>query len=236
MTDRAAIPDTERVGAPVARAGGSAGEEAAGAAGAGAGTGDDDARLAASAEHLAAALLRDAEARRGRGERAQAARMARILADPAGRQLILALTDEVLRIRDPARAAAVLRDLVQTSGVRAGALGGLDRLALQAGARLAPWLPQAVIPAVRERVRGEMSGVILPASPRRLAWHVARRRRQGIRMNVNVLGEAVLGEDEAQARLRRVEAVLSQPGGRLRLGEDLLDLLAARRARLRRRG
>ncbi len=174
-------------------------------------TADTDARLAASAELLAAALLRDAEARRGRRERTQAARMARILADPAGRQLILALTDEVLRIRDPARAAAVLRDLVETSGVRGEALGGLDRLALEAGARLAPWLPHAVIPAVRERVRTEMSGVILPASPRRLAWHAARRRRQGIRINVNVLGEAVLGEDEAAARLRRVEAVLSQP-------------------------
>ena len=38
-----------------------------------------------------------------------------------------------------------------------------------------------------------------------------KRRRQGIGLNVNVLGEAVLGEDEARARLARVVDVLSNP-------------------------
>jgi RHH-type proline utilization regulon transcriptional repressor/proline dehydrogenase/delta 1-pyrroline-5-carboxylate dehydrogenase len=164
----------------------------------------------AAAEALAAELLMDADARRGPAERARARRVTRLLSTEAGRGLILALTDEVLRIRDPRRAAAVLHDLVSSSGVDA-ALGPLDRVALHAGADLAPRLPGLVLPAVRERVRSEMAGVILPAGSRRLAHHIAQRERHGIRLNINVLGEAILGEDEAELRLEQILGVLAQP-------------------------
>ncbi|MGH9055766.1 MAG: proline dehydrogenase family protein, partial [Acidimicrobiales bacterium] len=105
-------------------------------------------------------------------------------------------------------AAEVLAGL---AGAGAAALGPLDRLALEAGGVLAPKLPAVVLPAVRERVRTEMAGVILPAGRRRLAIHAAHRRRQGIRLNVNVLGEAILGEDEAERRTRRVLEVMDHP-------------------------
>ncbi len=164
----------------------------------------------AEAEALASALLADAETRRSHREKLQSSRLARLLSRPEGRTLILALTDEVLRVRDSERAARVLR------GLAAGDLSGtglpaLDRAEVAAGAQVGSAVPWAVIPAVRRRVRREMSGVILPAGPHQLARHAAKRRRQGIRLNVNVLGEAVLGEDEARARLDRVLEVLSNP-------------------------
>ncbi len=170
----------------------------------------NEAAEVAAAERLAGELLAAAEARRGRAERARAARVSRLLSSPDGLGLILALTDEVLRIRPVGQAARVFAGLAAAAG-RTPGLGPLDRLALQAGGRLAPAAPGVVVPAVRARVRAEMAGVILPAGPRRLARHVARRRRQGIRLNVNVLGEAILGEDEAEERLQRVLAVLAEP-------------------------
>ncbi|HEY3809905.1 MAG TPA: proline dehydrogenase family protein, partial [Acidimicrobiales bacterium] len=163
-----------------------------------------------AAEELAADLLAAADARRGRAERSRSARVSRLMSSPEGLSLILALTDEVLRIHEPRRAAAVLAELAREHQ-QAGALGLLDRLALGVGGRLAPLIPQAVVPAVRQRVRSEMAGVILPSGRRRLAHHIARRSRRGIHLNVNVLGEAILGEDEAEQRLRRVLAVLAQP-------------------------
>ena len=169
------------------------------------------------AEALAASLLADAAARRGRAERRQSARLARLLADPAGRSTILAMTDEVLRIREPRRAADVLAGLTRRGRYpgpdwrAAGYLQPLDRLAFVAGGRLARVAPWIVVPAVRRRVQGEMSGVILPAGPRALARHVESRRRLGIRLNVNVLGEAVLGEEEAERRLEAVLEMLRRP-------------------------
>jgi RHH-type transcriptional regulator, proline utilization regulon repressor / proline dehydrogenase / delta 1-pyrroline-5-carboxylate dehydrogenase len=164
----------------------------------------------AAAEAVAAELLESADARRPRSERARAARIARMLSRPEGLDLILALTDEVLRIRRPDRAAEVLAGLVQ-QGAGDATLGRLDRLALRAGAGMGTRLPAAVIPAVRARVRSEMAGVVGQAGPRGLARHVARRRRQGIRLNVNVLGEAILGDDEAEERLQQILGLLGQP-------------------------
>lgn len=156
----------------------------------------------------AAELLEAARDVRARGERSQARRMSRILSRPGGFDLLLALTDEVLRIRSPRRAALVLAEL---AGEDTSALGPLDRLALIAGAHLAPIAPGVVVPIARRRVRAEMGGVILPSEPGPLERHIENRRRQGIRLNVNVLGEAILGDREAARRLKQVKAVLTHP-------------------------
>ncbi len=171
----------------------------------------DEALLVERAEQLAASLLEDAERRRTPHERRQSARLTRILADPGGRTLILALTDEVLRVRDPRRAARLLSDLVHHSRSAESALGPIDRLMLRGGGALAPLLPRVVVPLARDRVRAEMGGVILPAGSARLAEHAATRVAEGIKLNVNALGEAILGDDEAERRLARIMATLDHP-------------------------
>ena len=133
-----------------------------------------------------------------------------MLAQPGGLDLVLTLTDEVLRIRQPARAAAVLTGLIDDNPTTV-ALGRFDDLAWRVGGRLGSRLPGVVVPAARARVRAEMAGVILSADRRRLERHIERRLRKGIGLNVNVLGEAILGEEEAEERLRRVLALLAQP-------------------------
>ena len=117
------------------------------------------------AEALAAELLATAEARRSHAERARARPVGPAPVQPGRTGLILALTDEVLRIRDrPGAPQRCSRGLARRQPGMA-ALGRLDRLALRAGSALAPRLPDLVVPAVRERVRAEMAGVILPAGP-----------------------------------------------------------------------
>lgn len=136
--------------------------------------------------------------------------MARLLAEPAGRETILALTDEVLRIGEAGRAGDVLAGIASAPQAGAG-FGPLDRSALRVGGRLARRFPRIVVPAVRARVQAEMSGVVLPASRRSLRRHARRRHAQGIQLNLNVLGEAVLGETEARRRLGQVLDVLAEP-------------------------
>ncbi|MGC9960397.1 MAG: proline dehydrogenase family protein, partial [Acidimicrobiales bacterium] len=170
----------------------------------------DEGLLVACAETLAASLLEDADRRRTSHERRQSARLTRILAEPAGRTLILALTDEVLRIHDPRRAARLLADLVR-AGSGVSVLGPLDQLSLRMGGALAPLLPGIVVPLARKRVRAEMGGVILPAAADEFGRHAAKRAEQGIQLNVNALGEAILGDDEAERRLGRIMTTLEHP-------------------------
>jgi len=170
----------------------------------------DDEALVAQAERLAGSLLRRSASGQRRSQRAGQARVARLLDDPAGLAFTLALTDEVLRIRQPARAAAHLGRVVTTLG-SPRFLGPLDRVALGLGLRAARRVPGVVMPLVQARLQAEMSGYVLPAERRPLARHLARRRAEGIRLNLNLLGEAVLGDDEAARRLAAVVGLLGRP-------------------------
>jgi RHH-type transcriptional regulator, proline utilization regulon repressor / proline dehydrogenase / delta 1-pyrroline-5-carboxylate dehydrogenase len=170
-------------------------------------TGDEG---AAAAVELATRLLSESTRRRPRAERRRLARMARMVDDPEGKALTLALTDQVLRIHVPDRSARRFHDVVADLGVPAFP-GPVDRLALRLGTALAPRLPGVVMPLVAARIRREAGGVVIPAEPVPLARHIARRRAQGIRLNINVLGEAILGEDEASRRADAVRAQLQRP-------------------------
>jgi len=170
--------------------------------------GDERVDLVA-AEARAERILRAAVAGTTRAERRRARRLGRLLADDAGRELLFALTDEVLRTPGPGRAMTQLRQLVGAG--LPGALPAADRLALRAaalGARLAPGPVAAV---VRRRIRAETRGVIIPARDPAFARHLAARRRDGFATNVNLLGEAILGDGEADARLAQLLARIERP-------------------------
>ena len=95
--------------------------------------------LIAKAEARALALLEASLGDTSRSEAASSKRLARLLADDAGRDLLLDLTDQVLRIRDRKRAAKRLHDLTD-NGVPAS-LGGFDRLGLATLGKVAPAMP-----------------------------------------------------------------------------------------------
>jgi RHH-type transcriptional regulator, proline utilization regulon repressor / proline dehydrogenase / delta 1-pyrroline-5-carboxylate dehydrogenase len=163
-----------------------------------------DAAVARATRWLeAAAPVRD------RRERANRRRLTRLLRDPAGLPVTMALTDEVMRIAEPARAAATLSDAAALSNARA--LGVRDHVGLRALSRVARVAPRSSMRLVHWQVREASEGIILPAEQGPLRRHIERRIGQGARLNINVLGEAVLGDQEAAARLERVVEMLSRP-------------------------
>ncbi len=168
-------------------------------------TGTTDVVVARAADLLCASR-RDTR----RTERRREARLAEVVADAGLRDLTFALTDEVLRLDDDRRAAvrfaAVVRDLGGTAG-----LGVVDRVSLRVGALLAPRLPALVMPLVRRRILAELDGVVLPAEDPAFARHVEGRSREGFRLNVNVLGEAILSDAEAEARMAQLRERIARP-------------------------
>ena len=166
----------------------------------------DDRTVEAAA--LADALLRRAIANTTPAERRRSARLGRLLGNPGGRELLFTLTDEVLRAEDDIRAMRRLRALVADGLPRA--LGPVDRLGLQLAAYGSTLFPALVAKVVRARVKAETRGVILPATEPAFGRHIARRRAQGFDANVNRLGEAILGDDEADARLDAVCRLLQR--------------------------
>jgi RHH-type proline utilization regulon transcriptional repressor/proline dehydrogenase/delta 1-pyrroline-5-carboxylate dehydrogenase len=154
------------------------------------------------AERLAEMLLRASQAGETAAERSRARRLGRLLAAADGRELVFHLTDEVMRTDDDRRAARRLRALVGEGLPRS--LGFVDRAGLRAAAAGGGWLPGVVARVVRTRLRAETRRVVIRAADPALARHVRRRARAGIDANINLLGEAILGDAEASTRVGAV--------------------------------
>lgn len=174
---------------------------------------DSDASILELAEEaigLAADLLVASRRHETAADRGYESRMARLVGDAAGKRFTIAMADEVLRIRDPARAARRLEDLVDRLGTPRS-FPRTDRALLHAAAWAGRLLPDVVIPQVRSRVRRDAAHVIVSAEDGPFVHHVERRRREGFGVNVNRLGEAILGEPEAARRLALCQESIRDP-------------------------
>ncbi len=169
-----------------------------------------DEALVDEAIALAADLLKAAQSEERSGERRQAKQMARMMNDPAGKAFTLAMADQVFRPPTHARSAAQFRHLVEGYGVP-DYLSLPEKIAMRAGATASAFAPEIVIPAITGAMRSQSSSVILPAEDAKLKPLLARRKKAGMRMNLNQLGEAILGENEAEHRIQAVIARLESP-------------------------
>ena len=165
--------------------------------------------LAQRAVELAEALLYEARAQQTTEERAQARKLARMIADPQGKELTIALADQAFRSRRPARIADQLGYLLERYGVPQY-MDWWERVALLLGGAMAHYLPSLVVPPIVSRLRQETQNVILPGEEEDLRRYLAERRRAGTRLNLNQLGEAILGEGEAARRLEAYLALLAR--------------------------
>ncbi|MDG2011855.1 MAG: bifunctional proline dehydrogenase/L-glutamate gamma-semialdehyde dehydrogenase, partial [Pirellulaceae bacterium] len=139
------------------------------------------------------------------------AKMARMMADPAGKKFTIAMADQVLRMQKPRRSAGRLRNLLREYGLPKY-LTWLDRTILWFGNRVAQIVPGIVMPLVKDRVRTDSAHVIISAEPDKFPDYVSGRQSEDIRINFNQLGEAVLGDKEADRRLQLYLQRLSEPG------------------------
>ncbi|WP_278235188.1 bifunctional proline dehydrogenase/L-glutamate gamma-semialdehyde dehydrogenase [Isoptericola sp. AK164] len=147
--------------------------------------------------------------RSDRRTRATAERLGALVADPAGLDLAVGFVDDVARPQDVHVAAKALAGLGRDAGA-ASFLSPVDRTLFRVGAAVAPVLPSVVVPAARVRLR-QLVGHLVADAGRGLGKHLARTRAEGYTLNVNLLGEAVLGDEEAAARLERTIALVERP-------------------------
>lgn len=133
--------------------------------------------------------------------------LAEVLKDDAGLQFTLGFVDRVIRPEDNAVAA---RNLAKLARQAPSFLPWYMRGAVKLGGALAPTLPGIVVP-VAQRVLREMVGhLIVDARPHKLGKAIAGLRGESVRLNINLLGEAVLGNDEADARLAGTTKLLAR--------------------------
>lgn len=156
---------------------------------------------AQQAAWLARELMRRATELQTPQEKRQQAELDRMVQNPRDKVTLTQLTDQAFRSQVPHRAADQLVHILDVQGVPRF-FAPVDRLLLKGFQSFGNYLPGVAIPMVKEKMHQETANVILPAERQLLAEHLRSRWEEGVRMNVNYLGEALLGEQDAERRLQ----------------------------------
>jgi len=138
---------------------------------------------------------------------ASAQRLAGVLKDPKGLDFTVGFVDGVIRPEDLGVAA---RNLAALAPRVPAFLPAPLRAAVRLGGVFAPLLPGIVVPIARRVLRDMVGHLIVDATPSKLGAAIGSLRADGAKLNVNLLGEAVLGEREAARRLAGTHALLAR--------------------------
>jgi len=159
---------------------------------------------------LAASILSESRRTQTNAEHRIQAQLDRMMDDPIGKVFTTSLTDECFRSQNNRRVADQVNYLIQKLGIPKY-LSYIKKLGLLTFKVFGNSLPQVFVPIFKSMLRSETSTVILPGERRRLARHMSKRRKEGIRVNLNHIGEAILGEEEAEKRLQIYLDDLARP-------------------------
>ena len=134
-------------------------------------------------------------------------RLSGLLQDANGLEFAVGFVDGVIRPEDKSVAA---KNFYQLRKIVPKFLPLGLRVLIKLGASFALLFPFVVIPLARKALRGMVSHLVIDASVGRLGANLRRISRSGAKLNINLLGEAVLGEQEAKRRLIKTAELLNR--------------------------
>ena len=136
-----------------------------------------------------------------------AERLSAVLSDDNGLDFTVGFVDRVVRTDDVHAAADALTEVGRLAPET---MSALDRAQIKAGAALAKIAPQVVVPAARTRLRQMVGHMVVDARDKQFGKAVAALTGDGHRLNINLLGEAVLGDGEADHHLEETHRLLAR--------------------------
>ena len=129
---------------------------------------------------------------------------------PTDKSTLAQMTDQSFRAQDPHRAVDHLVHILDVQGIPRF-FNPLERTLLKGFQSFGGYAPGVALPLVKEHMQKETANVILPGEKPMLTQHLRERTHEGVRMNVNCLGEAILGEEDAEKRLQEYLQALQWP-------------------------
>ncbi|MFH0995686.1 MAG: bifunctional proline dehydrogenase/L-glutamate gamma-semialdehyde dehydrogenase [Pseudomonadota bacterium] len=143
-------------------------------------------------------------------ERAIQEMMMRLLASPMDKVILTKMMDQGFRSGSYGRVADQINDLMRTHGIPEF-FRVSEKLLMRLFLGVGRHVPAISVPRIIEKMRADSSRSIIAGETEALHRHLQMRRAEGVRMNLNHLGEAVLGEEEAADRLKTYLEDLRNP-------------------------
>ena len=163
-----------------------------------------------SAKELAASWQAEIEQRKQADEIKFHASMQRMLQDPMNKTFLIELLDQSFRSGDSKRVTEQL-EYIFSKYQHTSIFSHFEELLVWSFRHLGVYLPDLSIPLFIKHLRNDIGTLVIKGENSPLNRHLKKRHQEGTRINVNFIGESVLGEEEASQRIQQYLTALQQP-------------------------
>ncbi len=163
-----------------------------------------------SAKNLAASWQKEISLNRDASEKKLHEMMQRMLQEPINKIFLIELLDQSFRSQNPKRIANQLEYLFERYG-KSDLFSQFEQFLLWSFRHIGVYLPGFSVPMFIRYLRNDISTIVIKGESTELSRHLKMRRSQGTRVNINLIGEAVLGEKEAESRIEKYLNALKHP-------------------------
>ena len=136
--------------------------------------------------------------------------MRQMLLHPSDKTVLTHLIDQSFRSKNPLRAVDQFEYLLKHFGIPAF-FPPFERWLLKTFLLFGKIIPNFAHSQILRKIRQQTRLTILNEKPEILLTHLKKRQKEGVQVNLNHLGEAVLGDFEAQNRVKHYEDSLKNP-------------------------
>ncbi len=137
-------------------------------------------------------------------------KMNKMLANPKDKVLLIELMDQSFRTKNNKRVADQITYLFDKYGM-ASFFTTPERFLVYLFLNVGVYLPDISIPLFINRIREDTKTVVIKGEEKYFNAHLQKRANEGTRVNVNLIGEVVLGEEEAKSRMLKYLELLKNP-------------------------
>ncbi len=126
----------------------------------------------------------------------------KMLSNPMDKVLLIELMDQCFRSKDNSRVADQINFLFDKYGM-AEFFTTSEKFLVFLFRTLGQFLPDMSVPLFVKKVREDTKAVVIKGEDEVFNAHLQKRKSEGDRVNVNLIGEVVLGEEEANGRIEK---------------------------------
>ena len=152
------------------------------------------------------------EAQLTNAERKEQEKYAMMVQNRNDKVFLCRMLDETSQIKDDKKLAQSIKKHIETYGIPRF-FNKFDQALFKLYKATADWsfVPKIAIPVIKWRTRRDTAKVCLDAAPEALNRHLQLRAAQEVGQNVNILGEVVVGNQEADKRFESYLEALENP-------------------------
>lgn len=136
--------------------------------------------------------------------------MQKMLKNPMNKIFLIELLDQSFRAHDSKRIANQL-EYIFSKYKETDVFTDFEQLLVWSFRHIGIYMPDTSVELFIKYLRNDISEIVIKGEDKALNKHLQKRREEQTRVNVNIIGEMVLGEKEAEARIQKYISALKNP-------------------------